>query len=95
MMNVDLMMMMMVVVVMENDDVIDYHCVNHDDDLDHGHDLVHDHDHDLLNVDFVVDIVSLLHDDHKNIDPNIDKIHDEDNNDMEVFFKIKEKNKNK
>jgi hypothetical protein len=48
MMNVGLMMM---VVVMGNDDVIDYHYVNHDDDLDH------DHDHDLLNVDFVVDIV--------------------------------------
>jgi hypothetical protein len=49
MMNVGLMMMMMVVVVvvMVNDDVIDYHYVNHDDD----------HDLDLLNVDFVVDIV--------------------------------------
>jgi hypothetical protein len=52
----DGLMMTVVVVVMGNDDVIDYHCVNHDDDLDH----VHDHDHDLLyllNVDFVVDIV--------------------------------------
>jgi len=53
MMNADLMMTMMAVVVMANDDVIDYHYVNHDDVLDHVHDLLHD----LLNVDFVVDIV--------------------------------------
>jgi hypothetical protein len=80
-MNVDLMMMMTVAVVvvveMVNNDVYDYH---DDDLLDHDpldHDL-HDHrdlrDHlDLLNVDFVVDIVSLLHHDHKSIDPKNDK----------------------
>ncbi len=72
---------------MGNDDVIDYHYVNHDDDHDH----VHDHDLDLLNVDFVAGIVQLLPDDHKNIDPNTDKIHDEDNNDKEVSFKLMKK----
>jgi hypothetical protein len=85
MMNADLMMMMVVVVVvMVNDDVNDYHYGD-----DHDHHVHHDlfHDHDLLNVDVVVDIVLLLHDDHKSIDPNNDNTHDEDNNDKEVSFK--------
>jgi len=59
-MNVGLMMMTVaVVVVMVNDDVIDYHYVNHDDGLlDHVHDLDLLLFPDLLlNVDFVVDIV--------------------------------------
>jgi hypothetical protein len=78
MMNDDLTM----VVVMVNDDENDFHYVNYND-----HD--HDHDHDLLNVDFVVYIVSLLLHDHKSIDPNNDKTHDEDNTDKVMSLKIK------
>jgi hypothetical protein len=89
-MNVGLKMMMMVVVevVMVNNYETDYHYGNFDDDHDPDHDLVLDLHHvpDLLNVDFVVDIVLLLHDDHKSIDPNNDKTHDEDNTDKEVSF---------
>jgi hypothetical protein len=51
-------LMMMVEVVMVNDDVNDYHYVNRDDDPpDHVHDLDLLLYPDLLNVDFVVDIV--------------------------------------
>jgi hypothetical protein len=78
MMNVGLMRMM-VVVVMVNDNENDFHFLNYNDH-DHGH------DRDLLNVDFVVCIVWQLHDDHKNIDPNNDKNHDEDNTDKVMSF---------
>ena len=67
---------------MVNDDKIDHYCVGCVDYVhDRGRDLDHDCDHglDLLNVDFVVCIVWQLHDDHRNIDPSIGKIHDEDN----------------
>lgn len=78
----------------------DLHC----NDPNLGHDLVLVHGLDLglglvldpdpvldLDLDFVVDIVSPLHDDRKNIDPNIDKIHDEDNNDTVTSLRLKER----
>ncbi len=70
---------------MVNDNENDFHYVNYDEYYYNDHD--HDHDHVLLNVDFVVYIVSLLHDDHKNIDPNNDKNHDEDNTDTVMFLR--------
>ncbi len=75
---------------MVNDNENDFHYVNYDDHYynDHGH----DHVHVLLNVDFVVCIVQLLHDDHKNIDPNNDKNHDEDNTDKVMSFEIRKTN---
>lgn len=78
---------------MVNDDENDFHCVNCDDyfDSDHGHDHDHGRDHVLLIVDFVVYIVQLLLDDHKNIDPNIDKNHDEDNIDKVRSLKFEKK----
>jgi hypothetical protein len=82
-MNSGLMMTMMVAVVMVNDNENDFHYVNYDEYYYNDH----DHDHVLLNVDFVVYIVSLLHDDHKNIDPNNDKNHDEDNTDTVMFLR--------
>ena len=72
--------------VMVNDNENDYPDVNYND-----HDRDHGHDHDLLNVDFAVCIVWQLHDDHKNIDPNNDKIHDEDNTDKAMSLQIKRK----
>lgn len=73
-----------------NGDKNDHHYVGYVDYVhDRGRDHDLDHDYDLLNVDFVVCIVWQLRDDHKNIDPNIDKIHDEDNTDKVMSLREK------